>query len=214
MDTGILHTHHLVVGLYLLYVLIIAFFIITQKKNAVTTIRGKFKFIRIGIEVLMLLTGGYLMFKAPLGLSLITYAKIGGLVISVVLLIIAQKRMSAPLAILSLALLLYVYMFAKKRDLMLSPEEMRVHNAFLQGSNPTEKGKMIYEVACERCHGQTGEAQYRKAKNLKTSTLDAQGQAAFIKAGAGAMPGYDYLTQDEMNALSEYLQSLKQNESK
>lgn len=209
MDTGILHTHHLIVGLYLLYVLTIAFFIITQKKNAVTTIRGKFKFIRIGIEVLMLMTGGYLMFKAPLGLSLITYVKLGGLVLSVVLLVIAQKRMSAPMAMLSLAMLLYVYMVAKKRDLTLGPEEMRVHNAFLQGTNSTEKGKLIYEIACERCHGKTGEAQYRKAKNLKTTSLDVQRLSAFIKAGAGIMPSYDYLTQDEMNALIDYLQTLK-----
>ncbi|WP_181450981.1 c-type cytochrome [Helicobacter valdiviensis] len=87
---------------------------------------------------------------------------------------------------------------------------------------PIEYGKMLYEnprgIGCIECHGKNGEgreiASYKhKLKNKKLSApkinnLSFREFSTALKQGKKIMPKY-YLTQSEIEAIYQYLTSLK-----
>lgn len=210
MDLGLLHSHHLIVILYLLLLVVHLFFLFTGNRQAFTSFRGKAKWFRMSLEILMLLTGGFLLFRAPDGFAVYNLVKIFGIGGAIALTIIGFKRYKAPLVLGAVLLLGYVYGVAKMRSPLLTPESKRVASAWEQAktNNPEDslaQGQVIYTIACQRCHGVKGEAQYRKAKLLKESQLPDGTKASIIQNGLNTMPKFDYLDESQRRAVVAYI---------
>jgi len=209
METGILHTHHLIVVVYTLFVALNFIVVVAKRRNALLAIKAKTRMIRVIFEILLLGTGIFLMFKSPAGFSNYIVMKCVVLILGIVFFIIGTKKMQAIFMFLSLLCFVYSYLLSTTRDIFLKPEEMRVHEAYLNAPEHS-KGKEIYEIACLRCHGFDGKAGYRKAKNLTESPLNEEAIATFIKMGKGVMPSYSYMKEEEIKVLVHYVKSLKE----
>ncbi len=209
METGILHSHHLVVVIYTLFVLLNFIVVLAKRRNALLAIKAKTRIIRVIFEVLLLGTGIFLMVKSPAGLSDYIIVKWVALILGIVFFIIGTKKMNAVLMFLSTLMFVYTYFLGSTRDIILKPEEMRVHEAYLAAPDEQTKGKDIYTIACLRCHGEDGKAGFRKAKNLAISELNNDAIAGYIKMGRGIMPSYSYMKEEEIQVLVQYVNSLK-----
>jgi cytochrome c553 len=209
METGILHSHHLLVVLYIIFIAISFIVVLSKKRNAILALKARTRILRVVIEILMLGTGIFLMWKSPVGFANYILVKVGVMALGIVFFIIGTRKVNALWMFLSLLMFVYVYLVSRTRDVFLKPEEMRVHEAYLSAT-PENKGKAIYEVACLRCHGQDGKAQYRKSKNLATTVFKADAIATFVKMGKGVMPSYSYMKDEELSELVKYVESLKE----
>jgi cytochrome c553 len=211
MDTGILHTHHLLVVLYTLLLAAKVFLVIVGNRNALVSLNGRTRMLHIALASLMLATGVYGMLKSPEGFTssyLVKYFLVLGVI---ALGVVGIKRMHKPISVLALVLMFYVYGIGKTHDLLLISPESKLKNlsASWTGTLPTEAGKQLYVVGCQRCHGSDGQSGYRKAKNLATSRLSDDNLAYIIRNGQKAMPAFDYLSTDQTQALVTYVKTLR-----
>lgn len=216
MDTGLLHTHHLVVVLYVLLLAAKVAVVWTKNKNLLFTLNGKTKILRIVLEALMLLTGGALLVKSPVGLELFSIVKYVVLVLAIGAGIIGVKRMNPILATFSLLCFAYIYGIAKTNSPILQSEESQVQaavSAFPAVANSPadalKRGQAIYTITCLQCHGVDGTAAFRKAKNLATSPLSDAAKASIIKTGVNTMPAFTYLKEGEVQDLVLYINTFK-----
>lgn len=70
-------------------------------------------------------------------------------------------------------------------------------------------GKLLYEKNCKMCHGPKGDLGASNAKNLRTSNLSEKKKFNIIKYGQGDMQKFDYLKDEEIEAIVEYIETLK-----
>jgi mono/diheme cytochrome c family protein len=216
MDIGILHTHTLLVTLYLALFATKVFLILLRKRNLLITLNGKTRIAHIVLAVGMLATGGYLMSRAPEGLAAYNVAKIVGLALSMGVALVAVKRFNVTFALLALTGMIYVFVLSKKRDIFLMDEESRLKAKLssFEAVSPRPdvalaRGKTIYETACQRCHGADGAAVYRKSFNLQTSVLADAAVKTTVSQGRNTMPAYPYLTDAQLDDLLAYVKSLR-----
>lgn len=127
------------------------------------------------------------------------------IVISIPLGIIGSKRNNFPLLLASFLFLAYLIPLSYTKDPALRSESSRIESI--------AEGKEIYSQACQRCHGEDGAAGYLKAKNLQESQLSAAEMKDLIKNGKKTMPAYPDLTDDQLDAVVSFIQSLKANPS-
>ncbi|MDW8346052.1 MAG: cytochrome c [Bacteroidia bacterium] len=73
----------------------------------------------------------------------------------------------------------------------------------------TEYGKQLYTAACINCHGENGDLGKSGAKNLKMSSLSETEKKRIITKGKGVMPGYSSLSEAQVQAIIEYIATLK-----
>lgn len=198
MDTGILHTHHLLA--VLLLVLVGAPIVFAQWAQ-------RLKKIHMVLDSLLVLTGLYLLSKAPAAFAtpylvkyLLTLGAIG-------LAIVGSRRRNKRLSLAAFLLLAYVYGISLQRDLLLRSEEQRVAGIATQQVSMKE-GRILYETLCIRCHGADGQAKYRKSPALHPiQNPDTNYWAAVIRGGKGMMPAHGYLTDAQVSSLIAYLRS-------
>jgi mono/diheme cytochrome c family protein len=220
MQIGILHTHTLIVVLYMLLHLVLVTLLVLNNRNLLNTVRGKAKWGRITLEAMMILTGLYLLISAPDGLALYNVLKYFLLVAAIGIAVVAFKRYNKALGVLSLAILVYIFLLAKQRDPMLRPEKAVVEEALtaITVSNPPAeiRGKAIYTIACQRCHSANGEGNWLKSKNLRESMLVDSDKAKIIRWGSKAvgrdsnlMPANSYLTDDQVNDVVAYINTFR-----
>ncbi len=214
METGVLHTHHLIVVVYILFIALNFIIVLLKRRNALLAIKARTRIIRIGWEVLLLGTGIFLMLKSPLGLADYILVKWITMSLGIVFFILGMKKMNALWMTLSLVMFIYTYLLGSTRNILLKPEEMRVHEAYLTETDEALQGKAIYEIACARCHGEDGKSNYRKAKKLAETSLNDDAKATFIKMGKGIMPSYSYMKDEEIQVLLKYLNQLKENSTR
>ncbi|MDX5438693.1 MAG: SirB2 family protein, partial [Pontibacter sp.] len=176
-----LHTHVLVVVLFLLLFAFKTALLLLNKKNTLAKARKSTKMLDIIFGTLILVTGGYLLFNhSDVPLWLIT--KVVLVLVAIPLGIVGIKRENKVLAVLSLLLFLYVYGVAETKSLSMS-KPGPIQNATTQQATPetdaaevgdaglsempevhegivasmTEaqlsNGKAIYTQLCATCHG-------------------------------------------------------------
>ena len=209
MDLGFLHSHHLIVVLYIILMALHLFFLFTKNHHAFTTFRLKVKWFRMGLEILMVLTGGFLLYRAPDGLALYNIVKLGAVVGAIGVTVVGFKKYNAPFILLGIILMGYAYGVAKVRSPLFIPEASRVASAHNQQTNIHDQGKAIYTIACQRCHGADGDAQYRKAKSLAQSQMGDDYKRGVIQNGINTMPKFDYLDENQREAVLTYINTLK-----
>jgi cytochrome c5 len=214
MDVGMLHTHTTVVVLYILY--LIALFTVTLPALApkADKVKRALRIPHIVLATLMLLTGAYLLVRSPVGIAGFSLVKYALIVAAIGFGVVGSRRGSLPLLAPSIVLMLYVFAIAKTNSVLLRDEKTRVAHAIVayKAATPTDSlatGKAIYTIACLQCHGASGNAGFLKSKDLTVSTADDAYKAAIIKNGKGLMTAAPYLTNDEVDAVVAYINTLK-----
>ncbi|MDX2063602.1 MAG: c-type cytochrome [Bacteroidia bacterium] len=215
MDTGLLHTHHLFVVLYLLLYLTKFGLLAARRGPALERLNRKTKVLHIVLASGFTLTGLVLAFRAPASTSLPHLVKYAALVAVIGLGVVAFKRRNVVLGALGLVLLAYSYGLGKTHDVLLRSERTQLAAAShalgeTLTQDPVRVGERLYQTACARCHGTDGASEYRKSRNLQLYAADTTAVVAVLKAGLKPMPRYDYLSEAELRALALYVGTLKQ----
>ncbi|MCX8112231.1 MAG: c-type cytochrome [Bacteroidia bacterium] len=198
MDTGILHTHHL---LAVLLLTLVGAPIVFPKAGE------RLKKLHMVLDALLVLTGLYLLFKAPAALSAPYLTKYILTVAAVALAILGSRRRNKRLSLAAFLILAYGYGLSLQRDFLLRSEAQQVAHLSLSGVS-VEEGKRLYERLCLRCHGVDGQAQYRRSPSLHPiQNPDTTYWIAVIRAGKGVMPAHGYLTDAQVSSIVAYLRT-------
>jgi uncharacterized membrane protein SirB2 len=208
MQTGFLHTHTLVVGLFLAFYLFKTILLLAGKIELLDKVRNKTKIVDTILGTLILVTGGYLISIIGVREPWL-WVKTVAVTALIPVGIIGMKRHNKALAVLALVGFIYFYGVAETQSLTMK----RTNYAELATAGADAalySGQTIYQNECVRCHGADGAAGVYNAGNLQTSVLNAQQAAGIIMEGKGKMKGYKKrLNQDQALAVAEYVQTLK-----
>jgi len=209
METGILHTHHLIVLLYMVQLLVKVILVVSGNTSTLTKVMAKTKVLHMVLATLMLLTGVFLVFKAPIAFTSTFYIKYILVLVAIALGIVGVKKMNKALAISSMLCMLYIYALTLTKGYTLQPEETRVKNALLAtGTDAKARGQVIYEQLCLRCHGAEGQAHYRKAAILANCTKGDDYIRTTVTQGREKMPAFPFLNDEEKSDLLAYINTL------
>lgn len=202
MYKGILHTHYLVVSLFLLIYVIKTILLLSNKNDLLQGFVKKTRIAEMIISVLFLLTGIYLATQLPFGgkYDYLFWIKLVMVFASIPIAIIGFKRSNKILAALSLLLITGSYGLAetykKKKNI---PKESSIEIASTDGAT-------LYTVNCLMCHGADGKAGKAGAKPLNVTQLDQFSIKEVILKGKGDMPAAN-VNEEEANSIAEYVVS-------
>ena len=218
METGILHLHVTVVTVFLILLLVKTILLLIKKTNLLDKIRAKTKVLDMILGVLILATGGYLLFlkSSP---ELYHYVKIVVMLIAIPLGIVGIKRKKLVLALISLLAFIYIYGVAEtkshkfKRDkfeLTEYAEDEATNNIVNQNmATNMKRAKAIYNALCAECHGEDGKKGLFNAKDLTASSLTNEQQDDIITNGKGTMRAFkNDLGEPEIESLVAYIKTL------
>lgn len=221
MEIGMLHTHVLVVTLFLLFLLFKTVLLLINKKELLAKVR-KFKMIDPILGVIMLATGGYLLSLYGSAAPTYLWVKLIIVLIIIPIGIVAFKKENKAMAIIALLLTFYIYGVSEVGSLTFSKEESVVETTESPASNAEEvvidgatadllkTGKEVYLAECKKCHGKDGKKGLFKSPDLTQSELSLSERVAWIKKGKGVMPAYENeLSETEIEAVALYLDELK-----
>lgn len=199
MVKGILHTHYLVVTLFLLIYVVKTILLLSDKKELLDRFSKKFKVPEMIISALFLLTGIYLATQLPLGnkFDYLFWIKIGMVAAAIPIAVVGFKKSNKVLAALSLLLITGSYgiaeVYSKKKGIP------KTDNAGLAD------GKALYENNCASCHGSDGKLGMSGSKDLTATQLDIAGINNIIVQGKGIMPKASQLNAEQASAVAEYV---------
>ncbi|MTI32509.1 SirB2 family protein [Xanthovirga aplysinae] len=212
METGMLHLHVTAVTFFLFFLLIKTLLLLANKENTLAKIREKTKVLDIILGVTILLTGGY-MLTLKSGIPTYMVVKIILVFIAIPLGIVGLKREKKLLAVASLLIFAYIYGVAetqsykfKKDKVVLSTPEKTLSNG---GAEALVYGEELYKKLCVECHGEDGKKGLYKATDLTESQLTVGEQKQIILKGKKVMPSFKELDEEQVNALTGYLQTMR-----
>jgi mono/diheme cytochrome c family protein len=221
MEIGMLHSHVLVVTLFLLFLLFKTILLLANKKELLATVR-KYKIVDPILGVLMLATGGYLLSLYGSDAPTYLWVKLVIVLIIIPIGIVAFKKENKAMAVIAVLLTLYIYGASEVGSLTFSKEKTEVASGDSPAKNAAEvviegetaelmkNGKEIYLAECKKCHGEDGKKGLFKAPDLTQSKLNLSERVAWIKKGKGVMPAYENeLDETEIEAVALYLNELK-----
>ncbi len=223
MYTGFKHMHITVVVLFLILYFIKTYLLVANKNEQLDKLRAKTKIADMILGSLMLITGGYLLYKAQ-EVKVYHYVKILVALSSIPVGIIAFKKRNKVMAVVLLVLFIYVYGVAETKSLTFKRDKIVIAplsdstvtknstNIMDQNADAVLKnGENIYKGAtCITCHGADGKLGAAGAKDLTTSALTHAEKVAIITGGKGSMtPFKGSLTEQEIEAVAVYVDSMK-----
>ena len=199
MVKGILHTHYLVVILFLLIYVIKTILLLSDKNELLAKFTAKVKVPEMIISVLFLLTGIFLSTQLPFGgkYDYLFWVKMGMVAASIPIAIIGFKKSNKILAATSLLLITGTFGISEayhKRKAIPKHDNSGIVDA-----------KALYENNCASCHGADGKLNLGGAKDLSVTQLDVAGINNLIRQGKGMMPPAMELTPEQANAVAEYV---------
>ncbi len=200
MYKGILHTHYLVVTLFLLLYVVKTILLLSNKNELLASFVKKTRIAEMIISVLFLGTGIYLATQLPFGgkFDYLFWIKIAMVITSIPVAIIGFKKSNKILAALSLLLITGSYGIAetykKKKNI---PKESSIEIAKTDGAT-------LYTVNCLMCHGADGKSGKAGAKNLSATQLDVLAIKEIIQKGKGDMPAAN-VDEEQAASIAEYV---------
>jgi mono/diheme cytochrome c family protein/uncharacterized membrane protein SirB2 len=228
--TAFLHTHVLVVVLFLLLFLAKAVLLFLGKHNTLNKVRSSTKVLDMVFGTLILVTGAYLTFQFNGPLPRWLLVKIVLVLVAIPIAMVGIKRHHKVLTAVGVLIFLYVYGVAETKSMKMSPDQTAKATAPIQvqeaqpqkpetAANPIlsqlegthlQNTKAIYTQLCATCHGEDGQKGLSGASNLQQSTLSVENRKAVIANGRGLMPGFgSQLSEQEQEALAQYTTMLK-----
>ncbi len=216
MITGILHTHTLLVILFLLLYLVKLGLLLFNQNEVLEKVAKATRIPEMVVSALFLLTGIALMAMAPMRIDILLIIKIVAVLASIPLAIIGFRKSNKMLATLSVVLIVAAYGMAEahagrmgESQEPLPAEVVTLPSA--DGYDQMAHGKALYERNCIVCHGEDGALKFNAAANLQESALNGPGVMAAVQNGIGKkMPAYSFYSKEELEAVSTYVLSLKQ----
>lgn len=197
------HTHTLVVILFLLMFGYKTFLLLTNQSAKLELVRNKTKILEMIFGTLILATGGYLLSQQP-SIESWLIAKFALFIVGIPLGIIGLKKSNKALALVAFLAFILAYGLAEMKGF--GPKK-KVEST-LTGNGQVD-GKALFINECAKCHGEDGKAGLAGAANLSTTALTADEQAQVIKNGKGTMPHFENLSEDQLKALTDYIATLK-----
>lgn len=207
MYKGILHTHYLVVTLFLLIYVVKTILLLSNKNDLLTNFTKKVKVFEMIVSFLFLATGVYLMTQLPFGgkFDHLFWIKIVMVFASIPLAVIGFKKSNKVLAALSLLLLTGSFglaeVYHKKKGIA------KDAGTELAAGD----GRSLYESNCANCHGNDGKLGLAGAKDLSVTGLDVTGIKEIIVNGKGAMPP-SQVNDEQAVAIADYVKSNRFNQ--
>jgi mono/diheme cytochrome c family protein len=237
--TAFMHSHILVVVLFLILFIIKAFMLFTNKIQALENLKRKTKVLDMIFGTLILVTGGYLMFQYN-GIPTWLIIKVVLVLVAIPVAIIGLKKLNKPMVALALIIFLYVYGVAETKSLSMkkpTPAAMtETPEATVTEENGTKENgmvsepetapvineemnqtalanaKQIYVKQCETCHGFDGKKGLNNATDLTTSTLSLEERKNVILNGRGLMPAFKgQISEQEAEEIAAFTQMLAKN---
>jgi len=201
MYTGMLHTHTLVVTLFLLHYAIKTALLLGNKTEQLAGYTRKTRIAEMGLSVLFLATGAFLVVKGP-EVSTLLMLKLVAVFASIPLAVIGFKRQKKALAVVSFLLLVMAYGLAE----MGSSKKVKKQEV----ASGSAVGKGVYEAYCTRCHGADGKANLAGAKDLSISVLTLAETKTIVSQGKGLMPGHEaMISEAELDSVVAYAMTLR-----
>lgn len=202
MYKGLLHTHYLVVTLFLLIYVIKTVLLLSDKTDLLQTFSKKIKLFEIIVSCLFLITGVVLLTQLPFGskYDYLLWIKIIMVFASIPLAVIGFKKGNKILAALSLLLITGSFGLAEVYH-----KRKNISNEIVTGTD----GKELYEANCKLCHGSDGKAMLAGALDLSITQLDKGGIKDVILNGRNLMVKVN-VNDAQAEAISVYvLENLK-----
>lgn len=201
MYKGFLHTHTLVVTLFLLIYVIKTILLLGNKNDLLQKFTKAVKVPEMIVSALFLITGIYLATQQPFGgkYDYLLWIKIAMVMASIPLAVIGFKKANKVLAALSLLLITGSYGLAEvysKRKAVQADKTVAV------GAD----GYALYEANCALCHGTNGDKGVAGAANLKVTTMDAAQLKDVILKGKGSMPAIQ-VGEEDAQSIADYVQT-------
>lgn len=200
MYKGFLHTHYLVVTLFLLIYVVKTILLLSNRNDLLATFTKKVRIFEMIVSSLFLITGIYLSTQLPLGNKYdnLFYTKVVMVLVAIPAAIIGFKRSNKILAALSLLLITGSFgiaeAYSKRKG---TPKE--------NGTTvSTTDGKSLYEGNCSSCHGKDGKLGLAGAMDLTATQLDVKSIAQIIQHGRGAMAPVA-VSEEQAKSISEYV---------
>jgi cytochrome c5 len=210
MYTAFLHTHKLVVLLFLfIYLVKTVFLLIPGKEDILDRISKAVKIPEMIIALLMLISGLYLLLNTG-NITTLLVIKITMVFLSIPIAVIGFRKRIKPVAALSFLLLLGSYGLAEVHKKRLGIIEREVVMTEGLALTPLEQASRIYMQNCAACHGADGALGLSGATNLQTSVITRDEAIQIITGGKGSMPKYgNQLSPAEVEALVEFTTTLR-----
>jgi uncharacterized membrane protein SirB2 len=208
MYTGMLHTHTLVVLLFIVIYLIKTVLLFTASTATLERFTKKIKIPEMIISVLFLATGIYLAYNTG-NVGNWLYIKLLVVFASIPLAIIAFKRRVKVLSLLSLVMLFYAYGISESKSPTFKRADLGKKYADITGEGA---GAELYKMECSKCHGIDGRGVLSGAKDLTVSELSTEEKIGIISNGKNAMIAYEKIfTAEQIRALAEYVDGMAVN---
>ena len=205
MYTGMLHSHKLVVTIFLLIYFIKTILLLVNKKEALINFTKKTRILEMIVSTLFLATGIYLAAKSGTNGTWL-WVKIAAVAISIPIAVVAFKGQKKSLALVSLLLIIYAYGISETKSPIFKREKVEI----LANGDHLAVGQDVYAKMCQSCHGTDGKAGMSGAKDLSISNLSNDEKIAIITHGKNAMISYEKsLTKEQIEAVAEYIETLK-----
>jgi mono/diheme cytochrome c family protein len=234
--TAFLHTHILVVILFLLLFTIKTGLLLLNKRDALNRLRNKTKVVEMILGTLILVTGGWLLFNYS-GILGWLITKVFLVLMAIPVGIVGLKRENKVLAVIALLLFVYVYGIAETDSLAMQketpenttiitqPETAIADTAHTAASTPATapadivaslnqtaltNGQTIFVQQCATCHGEDGAKELSGAANLIQSQLNLTDRKQVIAKGRGLMPAFgEQLSEQELEEVAAYTMTFK-----
>lgn len=207
MYKGMVHTHTLVVILFLIMFGYKTYLLLTNQTVKLELVRNKTKIFEMIFGTVILLTGGYLLYgKYLVEHSIPTWliTKFALFMVAIPLGIIGIKKSNKALALVSLLLFIFIYGLAEMKGF--GPK--KTLETPMVGDGVVD-GKALFINECAKCHGTDGKLGLVGSADLSLTKLSVEELSSVIKNGKGTMPKFDYLTEAEIAGLTDYIVTLK-----
>lgn len=214
MDKAIFLTHIWVVRIFLLLLASKWLLLLIGQKNALETVRAKTKILDMILGTLVLASGLYLAFTAPLGVQPYVWIKLVGLLASIPLGIIGFRKKNIILATLSVLLIAGAMGLAYAKPKALTNTGAVTVDAGAQTNDADSKAKItagmdVYtKRGCVTCHGGDGKMGYMGAKPLTQSQMNDQQMGEMIRNGKTPMPPNTDISDEDLANLIAFVRNL------
>ena len=216
MYTGLLHTHRLVVILFLIIYLIKVVLLLSGKKDKLDAFSKRIKIPEIVISSLFLLTGVVMFinkYPALEGKSL-TYLviKIIAVFAAIPLALIGFKKYKKAPGAVALILIIGAYGLAEMGSRAVEEKPLTAEtDPSASNYDLNVHGKAVYDAHCIVCHQEDGKGGVAGSKSLVDSQLSDEEIRHIVLNGKNAMAPYKkVLTEQDVEAVVSYVKTYRE----